>query len=72
MRYLVWCKDSLNHSVISSAKNLEHPHSPLIVLCIEKGNPVKSSGCPVQPDPSPPPPPPPPSPSPDPIFEEVP
>ena len=72
MKYLVWCKDSLNHSFMSSAKNFEHPHSPLIVLCIVKRNPVKSSGCPVQPDPSPPPPPPPPSPSADPTFEELP
>ena len=36
-------------------KNFEHPYSPLIVLRMEKGYPVKSSGCPVQPAPSPPP-----------------
>ena len=84
MKYLVWCKYSLNHSFISSAKNFEHPHSPLIVLRMEKGNPGKSSGCPVKTTPPPPThththtphththPPPQPSPSSDPIFEEVP
>ena len=43
---------TLGRSFLSSTKYFEHPHSPLIVLRLEKGNSITRSRCPVQPAPS--------------------